>query len=205
MGYNQDNFYKALQNDAVASPQSAAYKNIFNTMNSQYGGNIDDPGFINWVGSNYGVKGTYNKFKSLYGAGLDGQTPTQGAVTPQVPQAPQSSVDGYNQQLSAVNNDISKATEATRGMSNYAYSQYMDTMKRLMEREERYGSGNPFIDMIESYAEYRKRRDPNYEFRGLMGMFRGKNGAVPQVNDALPQQFYGPQEEPKFLDYNRRD
>lgn len=47
--------------------------------------------------------------------------------------------------------------------------QYQATMNRLLDREERYGTGNPFIDAMEAYASYKKRKNPDYKFNGLMG------------------------------------
>lgn len=47
--------------------------------------------------------------------------------------------------------------------------QYQATMNRLLDREERYGTGNPFIDAMEAYTSYKKRKNPDYKFNGLMG------------------------------------
>lgn len=57
-------------------------------------------------------------------------------------------------------------------MANQYYSNYMDIMKRLMEREDKLGSGNPFIDMLDGYINMRKSSNPNYQWQGLFGMLK---------------------------------
>jgi len=68
---------------------------------------------------------------------------------------------------------------------------YMSIMKRLMDREDRLGSGNPFIDMLDGYINYRKQKNPDYRWgglisgaesgiKGLLGLFN-KNKQQPQA------------------------
>lgn len=69
-----------------------------------------------------------------------------------------------------IQNRVGEGATDFEQMKEFGLANYLDTMNRLLKREEKLGTGNPFIDMMEAYAGYRKRKDPNYEFRGLMGL-----------------------------------
>lgn len=74
----------------------------------------------------------------------------------------QSKNDAFAATLQEFVNQTSKRAETSQ-------EQYQATMNRLLDREERYGTGNPFIDAMEAYTSYKKRKNPDYKFNGLMG------------------------------------
>lgn len=71
-----------------------------------------------------------------------------------------------NEELAAT---LQRFVDQTSERANTSQDQYQATMNRLLDREERYGTGNPFIDAMEAYASYKKRKNPDYKFNGLMG------------------------------------
>jgi len=172
MGINDALWGKSLMND----PNAGLYGNMRNVLEKDYAGDIRNPGFESWLRKAYNAPGTFEKFARLY-SGASDQAPAQmQAPTPTPQQSDQvqptgSVLDNSTRELGSIAGNIDKGMGQMQGLSDYANSQYFDTMKRLMEREDRYGSGNPFIDMLEAYTNYRKKGDPNYEFKGLMGMF----------------------------------
>ena len=206
MGINDALWGKSLMND----PNAGLYGNMRNVLEKDYAGDIRNPGFESWLRKAYNAPGTFEKFVRLY-SGASDQAPAQmQAPTPTPQQSDQvqptgSVLDNSTRELGSIAGNIDKGMGQMQGLSDYANSQYFDTMKRLMEREDRYGSGNPFIDMLEAYANYRKKGDPNYEFKGLIGMLNKRKQPVQRMNESqVPQQMFGPQEEPKFLDYRRK-
>lgn len=94
-----------------------------------------------------------------------------------------------------IQNRVGEGATDFEQMKEFGLANYLDTMNRLLKREEKLGTGNPFIDMMEAYAGYRKRKDPNYEFRGLMGLLEGVGSKYNDWRDRRrseqPQQISG--------------
>lgn len=73
----------------------------------------------------------------------------------------------YQEQMSSVVNDIGSFMKDMREESSRYSTQYAEILQRLMDREDSAGTGNPFIDMLDGYIRMKKRKNPEYEWRGL--------------------------------------
>ena len=75
----------------------------------------------------------------------------------------------------------------SKNMENLTSSrqQYLDLIKKLQEKEDNAATGNPFIDMLNGYQNFRKSRDPNYQWQGLVGMLANKR--MQKQNEMSPQ------------------
>lgn len=73
------------------------------------------------------------------------------------------------------NNEISRDTFAkSQQAAENIRIQQMDLIKRLMDKEDNASTGNPFIDMLNGYKNFKKQRDPNYRWQGLVGALANK-------------------------------
>jgi hypothetical protein len=101
-----------------------------------------------------------------------GATNTNNAATSSVTTLTpeQQQINNFITAQEQIQNRVGEGATDFEQMKEFGLANYLDTMNRLLKREEKLGTGNPFIDMMEAYAGYRKRKDPNYEFRGLMGL-----------------------------------
>lgn len=73
----------------------------------------------------------------------------------------------YQEQMSSITNEMGSFMKDMREESSKYNTQYADILQRLMNREDSAGTGNPFIDMLDGYVRMKKRRSPEYEWRGL--------------------------------------
>lgn len=74
----------------------------------------------------------------------------------------------YQEQMSSIVSDMGSFMKDMREESSRYNTQYADILQRLMDREDSAGTGNPFIDMLDGYIRMKKRRNPEYEWRGLV-------------------------------------
>lgn len=72
--------------------------------------------------------------------------------------------------MSEQNAQQSKYREAAERERTAFNDRYLGLYEKLLNRDDDLNTGNPFIDMMEAYTKYKKRKDPNYENRGLAGL-----------------------------------
>ena len=73
------------------------------------------------------------------------------------------------------NNAISRDTfSKSQQAAENTRAKQMELIERLMKREDNASTGNPFIDMLNGYKNFRKSRDPNYKWQGLVGAIANK-------------------------------
>jgi len=148
------------------------------------------------------------------------QQPQEAATS--MPTQPQATLESQlNDIIGRTNNLETEAENQYRARTqdvNNSNNNWQMLMKRLMDKEDRLGSGNPFIDMLDGYINYRKQKNPDYKWgglvggvesgiKGLLGLFN-KNKQQPQAAPFIrPSQaapFIGPLTEEQERIFGRR-
>ena len=112
----------------------------------------------------------------------------QQEATMSMPTQPQVTLESQLNDVIGRTNDLE--TEAgnqyrakTQDVNN-SNSNWQMLMKRLMDKEDKLGSGNPFIDMLDGYINYRRKDNPNYQWGGLVGGVKGLLGLFNKKKEA---------------------
>ena len=105
--------------------------------------------------------------------------------------------EGISPETIAKLEQLSKAFEENARLTNDKYGSsindseasrkaYYDIMNRMMDREDKQGSGNPFTDMLEGFVRMKQRTNPDYQFNGIVSALGGLFGKTlnkkPQQN-----------------------
>lgn len=169
---------------------SNAQDRQFNNLLSLYGKNTAP--FGDWLKQNWskGFSGGFNQ--NLYDiytgmwnknnpVAMASQPPAVAATPTVKPQGEQEQQMDYNSLLNNLNTAIgnmdNRANEQYQNsirIGNESHNAWMQIMQKLMSREDDLSSGNPFIDMLQGYTRYKQRSNPNYQFGGLMSLFKRK-------------------------------
>jgi hypothetical protein len=86
---------------------------------------------------------------------------------------PEATIERYDlagKSINANTDAIAEQIRLSREQDAYGLQRYYDLMDRLTKSQEKLGSGNPFIDMLDGYINLRKQSNPDYKWRGLIGM-----------------------------------
>lgn len=86
---------------------------------------------------------------------------------------PEATIERYDlagKSINANTDAIAEQIRLSREQDAYGMKRYYDLMDRLTESQEKLGSGNPFIDMLDGYINLRKQSNPDYKWRGLIGI-----------------------------------
>lgn len=96
-----------------------------------------------------------------------------------------SGLTGISNQLNQSYDQYNQIFSKNMENLNTSRQQYLDLIKKLQEKEDNAATGNPFIDMLNGYQNFRKSRDPNYQWQGLVGMLANKR--MQKQNEMSPQ------------------
>ena len=148
---------------------------------ANWGGN-GKPGRLFTDGFNQNLYDTYNGMWNKNNPLAMASQPPAVATAPNVmPQQQNSQMDLLNTLNTAIGNMDNRANEQyenSNRMRSQSNDQWMQIMQKLMNKEDDLSSGNPFIDMLQGYTRYKQRSNPNYQFGGLMSLFKRKPNNV---------------------------
>ncbi len=166
---------------------SNAQDKQFNNLLSLYGKNTAP--FGDWLKQNWskGFSGGFNQsLYDTYNGMWNKNNPVAMASQPQTVATTPTEHQGeqqmdYNTLLNNLNTSIgnmdnraNEQYENANKLRNQSNESWMQMMQRLMDKEDNLSSGNPFIDMMQGYIRYKQRSNPNYQFGGLLGLFKRK-------------------------------
>lgn len=85
-------------------------------------------------------------------------------------QSPYSNLEQMANDLRSNSNQLGQRHEQQMASYTAANNQYMELLKKLLNKKDESTTGNPFTDMLNGYIRMKQSANPNYQWQGALPM-----------------------------------